>query len=94
MFEELIEFVFPRGVILAGAVAVGAAITGGLRPAAKTVVKAGMAVADRVQEAGSEAVEQAQDLVAEARHEREQEREQAEARPVRQPRRRSAGGAE
>jgi Protein of unknown function (DUF5132) len=84
MVDELVETVVPGGAWLAVGVALGASLGGFIRPAAKTVIKAGMGVADRVQAVASEAVEQAQDLVAEARHEREQERA-AQPAPAEEP---------
>ena len=54
--------------------ALGTAFGRQLRPVAKSALKAGMAATERLRELGAEAVEQTHDLVAEARHEREQER--------------------
>ena len=71
MFEELAETVFPGGAFVAIGLTLGAAFGEQLRPLAKQVVKAGMAVADQVQAAAAEAYERSQDLVAEARQERE-----------------------
>ena len=80
MFEELAELLFPGGAWVALGVGIGAAFGNQLRPVAKQVVKAGMAVAAQVQEVAAEAYEQGQDLVAEARHEHELENE-AKATP-------------
>jgi hypothetical protein len=88
MVEEVVETISPGGIWLAAGVALGTAFGRQLRPVAKSAVKAGMAATERLRELGAEAVEQTQDLVAEARHEREQERsrpaEIAEAPPRRQ----------
>jgi hypothetical protein len=88
MVEEVVETVAPGGFWLAAGVAVGAAFGRQLRPVAKSALKAGMAATERMRELGAEAMEQTQDLVAEARHEREEERsrpvEIAETRPRRQ----------
>jgi hypothetical protein len=94
MIEEVVDTVVPGGAWLVAGLALGASVAaGGLRPAAKTVLKASMAVADRVQEVGTEAMESAQDLMAEVRHEREQARAQTQApRPA--PARRRAGATQ
>jgi hypothetical protein len=73
MLEELAELAFPGGAFVAAGVAVGAAFGQQLRPVAKQVVKTGMKVAAQVQEVAAEAYEQGHDLIAEARHEYEQE---------------------
>jgi hypothetical protein len=86
--------VLPGGAWLAAGLALGIAFGGRLRPVAKGVVKAGMNLAERVQGAGAEAVEQAQDLVAEVRHEREEERAApAGERRARAPRTPSPGAS-
>ena len=59
--------------MVAVGVAVGAAFGEQLRPLAKQVIKAGLTVADQVQRVAAEAYERGQDLIAEARKEREQE---------------------
>lgn len=96
MIDELVEAVVPGGAWLVAGVAIGASLAGVLRPVAKTAVKTGMVVADRVQELTGEAVEQAQDLVAEARMEREQDRaaKAAAPPPPRSGRGRAQGAAE
>ena len=73
MLEELAEMAFPGGALVAAGVALGAAFAQQLRPAAKQTLKTGMKVAAQVQEVAAEAYEQGRDLVAEARHEYEQE---------------------
>ena len=73
MLEELTELAFPGGAFVAAGVAVGATFGEQLRPFAKQILKSGMKVAAQVQEAAAEAYEQGQDLIAEARHEYEQE---------------------
>ena len=67
MFEELIETFVPGGGWLVAGVVLGTAFGDRLRPLAKTALKTGMAFAERAQEAGMEAIERGQDLVAEAR---------------------------
>jgi diketogulonate reductase-like aldo/keto reductase len=74
MVEELVETIVPGGAWLAVGVGLGAAFGERLRPLAKSALKVGMDVFDRAQVVGAEAVERGQDLVAEARHEREEER--------------------
>jgi hypothetical protein len=74
MLEEVAEVLVPGGAWLAAGVAVGAAFGSRLRPFAKSAIKVGMDVVDRAQVVGLEAVEKGQDLVAEARYEREQEK--------------------
>ena len=83
MFEELLEAVVPGGVWLAAGVALGAAFGERLRPVAKEAIKLGMTVAERAQGSAAELYERAEDLIAEARHERAQEsaRETAAPRP-------------
>ena len=73
MLEEFVEVAFPGGALIAGGVAVGAAFGQQLRPAAKQVLKTGMRMAAQAQEIAAEAYEQGRDLIAEARHEVEQE---------------------
>jgi hypothetical protein len=73
MLEELTELAFPGGAFVAAGVAVGATFGQQLRPFAKEVLKTGMKLAAQVQEAAAEAYEQGQDLIAEARHEYEQD---------------------
>jgi hypothetical protein len=82
MLEELTELAFPGGAFVAAGVAVGATFGEQLRPFAKQVLKSGMKVAAQVQEAAAEAYEQGQDLIAEARHEYEQEKNGTEAKPA------------
>ena len=91
MIDEVVETILPGGAWLAAGVAIGSAFGGALRPVAVRVMVAGLAAAERLQEVGAEAYERTQDLIAEARHEREQERrgeaavegqvEEAEAAP-------------
>ncbi|HYW27224.1 MAG TPA: hypothetical protein VE953_23845 [Terriglobales bacterium] len=88
MIDELVETILPGGVWLTAGVVVGAAFGTALRPAAVRVMAVGMAAADRLQEVGAETYEKVQDLVAEARHERQQQRA-AEAPPPAAPRRRA-----
>lgn len=83
MVEEIVETIVPGGAWLVVGLAVGSAFGERLRPAAKTVLKAGMGLAERAQQVGLETVERGQDLVAEARYEREQERPRASRRPAR-----------
>jgi hypothetical protein len=90
MVEEVVETVVPGGAWLAVGVAVGTAFGERLRPLAKSAIKVGMDVFDRAQVVGAEAVERGQDLVAEARHEREEER----AAPPRRSTRRKATNTE
>lgn len=85
MFEELLESLVPGGLWLAAGVAVGAAAGSRIRPVAKVAIGFGMDAAGRAQAFGAEAVERVQDIVAEARHEHEQER--AATPPARAPRR-------
>jgi 4-diphosphocytidyl-2C-methyl-D-erythritol kinase len=73
MLEELGEMAFPGAAYLAVGMAVGTAFGEQLRPLAKQAVKTGMAVADQLQTVAAEAYERSQDLIAEARHEYEQE---------------------
>jgi hypothetical protein len=89
MIDELLEMILPGGAWLAAGIAIGAAFGTSLRPTAVRVMAAGLAAADRLQEAGAEAYEKAQDLMAEARHEREQ-RQTADSRPAPAARRRAA----
>src|SRR5215470_15080071 len=74
MLDEMIERILPGGLWLVAGLAIGVAFAEALRPVAVRVVKVGMDVADRAQEDGAEAYEKAQDLIAEARHERAQVR--------------------
>ena len=83
MFEELIEMFVPGGGWLMVGVVLGTAFGDRLRPLAKTALKTGMALAERAQEAGMEAIERGQDLVAEARYEREEEQATTTRRPRR-----------
>jgi hypothetical protein len=80
MLDETLEGIIPGGLWLVAGLAIGVAFAEALRPVAVRVVRVGMDVADRAQEAGAEAYEKAQDLIAEARHERAQVRVPA-ARP-------------
>lgn len=73
MVDEVIERFVPGGVFIVIGVAVGAAFGERLRPVAKEALKQGMTLAERGQEAAAEAFEKAQDLIAEARYEQEQE---------------------
>jgi len=73
MVDEVIERVVPGGIFIVIGVAIGAAFGERLRPIAKEAIKHGMTFAERGQEAAAEAFEKAQDLVAEARYEQEQE---------------------
>lgn len=88
MIDELVETILPGGVWLTAGVVIGAAFGTALRPTAVRVMAAGLAAADRLQEVGAEAYEKAQDMVAEARHERDQRRA-AQAAPAAPPRRRA-----
>jgi hypothetical protein len=83
VLEEVAEVFVPGGAWLAAGVALGAAFGTRLRPLAKSAIKVGMDVADRAQVVGLEAVEKGQDLVAEARYEREQEKAASTRRPAR-----------
>jgi hypothetical protein len=85
MVEELVEAVVPGGAWLAVGVALGVAFGERLRPVAKSALKVGMDVVERAQVAGAEALERGQDLVAEARHEREEERAAPARRRTRRP---------
>lgn len=69
MFDDLIETIVPGGFYLALGVTIGAAFGKQLRPLAKAAIKRGLVAAERIQEVSAEAVERAQDLVAEARYE-------------------------
>lgn len=89
MVEELIEAVVPGGVWVAMGVAIGAAFGERLRPVAKEAIKTGMTMAERLQEAGAEAYEKAQDLVAEARYEQRRETGNGRARAASTRRRRA-----
>lgn len=71
MIEEIFETILPGGAWLTAGVVVGAAFGSALRPVAVRALALGMDAAERLQEAGAEAYEKAQDLVAEARHDRE-----------------------
>lgn len=77
MIDEIVERILPGGIWLAAGIAVGAAFGESLRPIAIRAVKVGIEIADRVQAAGAEAYEKAEDLIAEARHERDRDRVQA-----------------
>jgi hypothetical protein len=92
MVEELVEAFVPGGAWLAVGIALGAAFGERLRPAAKTVLKAGMNLAERAQQVGLETMERGQDLVAEARYERDQERPAVARPPTRRPAPRAAEG--
>ncbi|MDQ6637406.1 MAG: DUF5132 domain-containing protein [Candidatus Dormibacteraeota bacterium] len=100
MFADLLEAVIPGGLYIGLGVAIGAAFSERLRPVAKRAVKVGMTGAERLQEISAEALEKAQDLVAEARYEQVAEqkapvrRTRATARTTtpRRPRRRTAAG--
>lgn len=80
MIDEVVEAVLPGGAWLTAGIAIGAAFGTALRPVAVRLLVAGLVATERLQEVGAEAYEKAQDLVAEARHERERGR-QAETRP-------------
>jgi hypothetical protein len=71
MIEELVEVVWPGGALVAGGLALGVAFSRQLRPVAKEAIKLGMTAGTVVQEAAAEVYERGQDLVAEARYERE-----------------------
>lgn len=73
MIDEILETIVPGGAWLTAGVVIGAAFGTALRPTAVRVLALGLGAAERLQEVGAEAYEQAQDLVAEARHEREQD---------------------
>lgn len=70
MIDEIVETVVPGGALLTVGVVLGAAIGANLRPVVVRAVAAGLGAAERLQEIGAEAYERAQDLVAEAQHER------------------------
>jgi hypothetical protein len=94
--EELLGSVIPGGALVAIGVAIGAAFGKQLRPIAKQALKAGMVVGDQVRVAASEAAERAQDLVAEARAEREtqlQHENGQQAKPSPTPRVKSGSSA-
>ena len=76
MVDELLQAVIPRGAYLAAGLALGAMFSQELRPVAKRAIKWGLAAGATLQEAAAEACERGQDLVAEARYEREQELEE------------------
>lgn len=78
MTDELLETIVPGGIYLGIGIAIGAAFGDRLRPLAKEMMKWGLVAAERVQEASAEALEKAQDLVAEARYEHEVEARRAE----------------
>lgn len=73
MIDEIVETILPGGIWLVAGVAVGAAFSESLRPIVIRAVRTGIEIADRVQAVGVEAYEKAEDLVAEARHERERD---------------------
>jgi hypothetical protein len=79
MVDEFVERVLPRGLWLAAGIAVGAAFSESLRPVLIRALKAGIEIADRAQAVGAEAYEKAEDLMAEARHERDRDRVRAAA---------------
>lgn len=83
MIEEVVDAFVPGGAFLAAGVALGAAFSKQLRPVAKEAIKIGMVAGAAVQEAAAEVYERGQDLVAEARYEREQD--QAAAREPEAP---------
>ncbi len=69
MIDDLLELVLPGGFWLGLGVVVGAAFGEQLRPVAKVAIQQAWTLAERAQEVGAEAMEKAQDLVAEARYE-------------------------
>lgn len=77
MLDEIVETILPGGMWLAAGIAVGATFGNALRPIVVRAMKTGIDVADRVQAVGAEALERAEDLVAEARHERDRDRVRA-----------------
>jgi hypothetical protein len=74
MIDEIVETIIPGGIWLVAGVAVGAAFGESLRPIVVRAVRTGIEIVDRVQAVGAEAYEKAEDLVAEARHERDRDR--------------------
>lgn len=92
MLDEIVETIIPGGIWLAAGIAVGATFASSLRPMVVRAMRTGIDVADRVQAVGAEALERAEDMVAEARHERERERARATTNGSRNaaPRRRPA----
>ena len=77
MIDEIVESILPGGIWLGAGIAVGATFGESLRPIAIRAMKMGIEIADRVQAAGAEAYEKAEDLIAEARHERDRDRVRA-----------------
>jgi hypothetical protein len=77
MIDELVEKIVPGGIWLAAGIAVGATFGESLRPIVIRAMKTGIEVADRLQAVGAEAYEKAEDMMAEARHERERDRVRA-----------------
>lgn len=87
MIDEVIETVVPGGAWLTAGIVLGTAFGSALRPIAVRALAAGIETAERLQEVGAETYEKAQDLVAEARHEREQARQEEVPAPPSPPRR-------
>jgi hypothetical protein len=77
MVDEIVQRVLRRGLWLAAGIAVGAAFSESLRPVFIRAMKAGIELADRAQAVAAEAYEKAEDLMAEARHERDRDRVRA-----------------
>jgi hypothetical protein len=73
MIGKLLQSIVPGGIYLGIGIAIGAAFGDRLRPLAKEMMKWGLVAAERMQETTAEALERAQDLVAEARYEHEVE---------------------
>jgi hypothetical protein len=76
--EDIIESAIPWGGFLAVGALVGASFPEETRDLARRAALAGMRLAEKAREVGAETFERGQDILAEARAEREEEKARAE----------------